>query len=87
MKEAGWNPGSVLLGAVLKYAAVHENGRSTSISSLHYFTNLFDEVQEVSTRPVARPSRSDPLWKSEMKMRPRGQNQGCCRSTESESSL
>ncbi|MGA8619247.1 MAG: hypothetical protein WB660_12100 [Candidatus Sulfotelmatobacter sp.] len=53
MKEAGWNPGSVLLGAVLKYAAVHENGHSTSISSLHYFTNLFDEVQEVSTGPMS----------------------------------
>lgn len=41
---------AILLGAVRKYVAVHENGNSTPISSLHYFTNLFEEVQqEIST--------------------------------------
>lgn len=37
---------AILLGAVRKYATVHENGYSTPISSLHYFTNLFEEVQQ-----------------------------------------
>jgi len=37
---------AILLGAVRKYAAVHQNGHSTPISSLHYFTNLFEEVQQ-----------------------------------------
>ncbi|PYX59259.1 MAG: hypothetical protein DMG76_06295 [Acidobacteria bacterium] len=41
---------AILLGAVRKYAAVRQNGRGTPISSLHYFTNLFEEVQqEIST--------------------------------------
>ena len=41
---------AILLGAMRKYAAVHQNGHSTAISSLHYFTNLFEEVQqEIST--------------------------------------
>jgi hypothetical protein len=41
---------AILLGAVRKYAAVHGNGNSTPISSLHYFTDLFEEVQqEIST--------------------------------------
>jgi hypothetical protein len=41
---------AILLGAVRKYLAVHENGHRTPISSLHYFTNLFEEVQqEIST--------------------------------------
>jgi hypothetical protein len=42
---------AILLGALRKYAAVVENGRGTPISSLHYFTNLFEEVQqEISTQ-------------------------------------
>jgi hypothetical protein len=49
---------AILLGALRKYVAVHQNGRGTPISSLHYFTNLFEEVQpEISTgywRYVAR---------------------------------
>jgi hypothetical protein len=41
---------AILLGAVRKYAAVRQNGRGTPITSLHYFTNLFEEVQqEIST--------------------------------------
>jgi hypothetical protein len=41
---------AILLGALRKYAAVRQNGRGTPISSLHYFTNLFEEVQqEIST--------------------------------------
>lgn len=41
---------AILLGAVRKYAAVLQNGQGSPISSLHYFTNLFEEVQqEVST--------------------------------------
>ena len=42
---------AILLGALRKYAAVRQAGRGTPISSLHYFTNLFEEVQpETSTR-------------------------------------
>jgi hypothetical protein len=42
---------AILLGALRKYAAVLENGHGTPISSLHYFTNLFEEVQqEISTQ-------------------------------------
>jgi hypothetical protein len=42
---------AILLGALRKYAAVLENGCGTPISSLHYFTNLFEEVQqEISTQ-------------------------------------
>ncbi|HXY51109.1 MAG TPA: hypothetical protein VEI01_16780 [Terriglobales bacterium] len=42
---------AILLGALRKYAALLENGRGTPISSLHYFTNLFDEVQQqISTQ-------------------------------------
>jgi hypothetical protein len=41
---------AILLGAVRKYAALRQNGQGTPISSLQYFTNLFEEVQqEVST--------------------------------------
>ena len=41
---------AILLGALRKYATVLQNGRGTPISSLHYFTNLFEEVQqEIST--------------------------------------
>jgi hypothetical protein len=41
---------AILLGALRKYAAVRQNGGGTPISSLHYFTNLFEEVQqEIST--------------------------------------
>jgi hypothetical protein len=42
---------AILLGAVRKYAAVHESGHNTPISSLHYFTHLFEEVQrQIPTR-------------------------------------
>jgi hypothetical protein len=42
---------ALLLGALRKYAAVLHNGRGTPISCLHYFTNLFEEVQqETSTQ-------------------------------------
>jgi hypothetical protein len=37
---------AILLGALRKYAAVRQNGRGTPISSLHYFANLFEEVQQ-----------------------------------------
>lgn len=41
---------AILLGALRKYAAVLQNGQGSPISSLQYFTNLFEEVQqEVST--------------------------------------
>jgi hypothetical protein len=36
---------AILLGAVRKYLLIAEHGQSTPISSLHYFTNLFEEVQ------------------------------------------
>lgn len=42
---------AILLGALRKYATLSQNGRGTPISSLHYFTNLFQEVQqELSTQ-------------------------------------
>jgi hypothetical protein len=41
---------AILLGTLRKYASILQNGHGTPISSLHYFTNLFDEVeQEIST--------------------------------------
>ena len=41
---------AILLGALRKYIAVQQNGSGTPISSLHYFTHLFVEVQqEIST--------------------------------------
>jgi hypothetical protein len=42
---------AILLGSLRKYAAALQNGHGTPISSLHYFTNLFEEVgQEISTQ-------------------------------------
>jgi hypothetical protein len=42
---------AILLGAARKYATIVEHGRGTAISSLHYFTSLFAEVQqETSTQ-------------------------------------
>jgi len=35
---------AILLGALRKYFTVLQNGRGTPISSLHYFTKLFEEV-------------------------------------------
>lgn len=35
---------AILLGTVRKYLLIAEHGQSTPISSLHYFTNLFEEV-------------------------------------------
>ena len=41
---------AILLGSIRKYVALFNNGRGTPITSLHYFTALFDEVrQEIST--------------------------------------
>ena len=40
---------AILLGAARKYVALLQNGQVTPISSLHYFSDLFDEVrQEIS---------------------------------------
>jgi hypothetical protein len=36
---------AILLGAARKYLCMAEHAQSTPISSLHYFTNLFEEVQ------------------------------------------
>jgi hypothetical protein len=36
----------ILLGSLRKYAALINNGRGTPITSLTYFTGLFDEVRE-----------------------------------------
>jgi hypothetical protein len=42
---------AILLGTARKYSALHQNGRGTPISSLHYFHHLFEEVrQEISTQ-------------------------------------
>ena len=41
---------AILLGAVRKYAVIGQNGQGTPINSLHYFTQLFEEIQQpVST--------------------------------------
>jgi len=41
---------AILLGALRKYVTVLHNGRGTPITSLYYFTQLFDEAQqEIST--------------------------------------
>ena len=37
---------AILLGALRKYAALLNNGCGTAITSLHYFTTLFDEVRQ-----------------------------------------
>lgn len=37
---------AILIGAVRKYAAIVQNGYGTPISGLHYFTSLFEEVQQ-----------------------------------------
>jgi hypothetical protein len=40
---------AILLGAARKYVALLQHGQGTPISSLHYFTDLFEEVrQEIS---------------------------------------
>ena len=79
---------AILLGAARKYIAVHENGNRTPISSLYYFTDLFEEVQqETSTHYwtyIARKVKTfeqTELW--DIPGCQRGQNQGCCGSTES----
>lgn len=42
---------AILLGTVRKYALIRQNGQGTPINSLHYFTQLFEEVQQpVSTQ-------------------------------------
>ncbi len=42
---------AILLGALRKYSALRQNGPHTPISSLHYFTHLFEEVQQpISTQ-------------------------------------
>jgi len=42
---------AILLGALRKYAVIRQNGQGSPISSLHYFAQLFEEVQQsVSTR-------------------------------------
>lgn len=37
---------AILLGTVRKYAAIVQKGRGTPISGLHYFTSLFEEVEQ-----------------------------------------
>jgi helix-turn-helix protein len=37
---------AILLGSLRKYISALQNAVSTPISSLHYFTNLFEEVQQ-----------------------------------------
>jgi len=37
---------AILLGTARKYASLRENGLGTPICSLHYFTDLFEEVQQ-----------------------------------------
>lgn len=42
---------AILLGAVRKYGAILQHGPGTPISSLHYFTDLFEEVRRQETSP------------------------------------
>lgn len=37
---------AILLGAARKYCSIAEHGQGTPVSSLHYFANLFEEVQQ-----------------------------------------
>jgi hypothetical protein len=37
---------AILLGAARKYLSIAQHGKGTPISSLYYFTNLFQEVQQ-----------------------------------------
>jgi hypothetical protein len=43
---------AILLGAARKYGAILQHGRGTPISSLHYFTDLFEEVRRQETSPT-----------------------------------
>jgi hypothetical protein len=73
---------AILLGAVRKYAAVHENGHRTSISSLlphqpvsrKSNRSVLDLCRGHSSKPSFGLSQAgaDPLWKSEMKCDRRG---------------
>jgi hypothetical protein len=42
---------AILLGAARKYGAILQHGPGTPISSLHYFTDLFEEVRRQETSP------------------------------------
>ena len=42
---------AILLGAARKYGAILQYGQGTPISSLHYFTDLFEEVRRQETSP------------------------------------
>jgi hypothetical protein len=42
---------AILLGAARKYGTISQHGQGTPISSLHYFTDLFEEVRRQETSP------------------------------------
>src|SRR5215472_5520081 len=81
---------AILLGAVRKYSTVLQNGPGSPISSLHYFANLFEEVQGISDHYwpyVAHKVQTfEQTWGAARKRRdltPDEQNRDTCRSTES----
>ena len=86
---------AILLGAARKYAAWLQHGHGTPISSLHYFADLFAEVQQEAppnywTYVAHKVETFEEKWtrfisrKSEAnKQLSEAQNGGCYRSTES----
>ena len=85
---------AILLGAARKYASLLEHGQGTAISSLHYFSQLFVEVQhEMSAHYwtyIARKVKTfEQTWagfsaggQEISKHRAKGQTGGCYGSTE-----
>jgi hypothetical protein len=86
---------AILLGAARKYAALLEHQPGTPISSLHYFTDLFEEVQQEPsahywTYVAHKVETFERKWAGFAARKPEankheaeGQKEGCYRSTES----
>lgn len=81
---------AILLGAVRKYSTVLQNGQGSPISSLHYFANLFEEVQGISDHYwpyVAHKVQTfEQTWGATRRrsdLTPNEQNRDTCGSTES----
>lgn len=87
---------AILLGAARKYAAWLQHPQGTAISSLHYFTDLFEEVQREPsahywTYVAHKVETFERKWVGFAARQPEdnkhgaeGQKGGCYRSTESE---
>lgn len=77
---------AILLGALRKYASWPEHGQGTPISSLHYFTDLFREVQqEISPHYwnyIAHKVKTfEQTWAEAKNHVAKGQCEGCYGST------